>query len=131
MYNCNKFKQFMHDRNLGKKDFAEQLSVNPARIDELCRGKEIKPLLDRICNLFKVDMSIFYGDYVEPDFMKEIRAKIKIAENRGDNYNEIAKMAGVNHNVIRDIVNHPGFSCSDNIAKKILFANFNIDAEII
>lgn len=125
MYNGEKLKQFMEQKNYGKKDFAETLAVNPARIDELCRGKEILPLLDKICNLFNVPMGIFYGDYIEPEYMKQVRTKINEGDSRGLTYAEIAKFANVNKNVIRDIINHQTFSCSDNIANKIINANFN------
>lgn len=120
MYNCEKFKKFMHDKNLGKKDLAEELSVNPARIDELCRGKELLPLLDRIYHKYNVSKRDFYGDYIEPEYMKQVRMKIAKADSRGATYAEMAEVAGVNKNVIRDIVNHTTFSCSDNIANKII-----------
>lgn len=125
MYNCEKLKQFMNEKNYGKKDFAEILSVNPARIDELCRGKEILPLLDKICNLFNVPLHSFYGDYIEPEYMKQVRDKIRSGDTQGLSYAEIAKLANVNRNVIRDIVNHQTFSCSDNIANKIIHADFS------
>lgn len=125
MYNGEKLRQFMEQKNYGKKDFAEALSVNPARIDELCRGKEILPLLDKICNLFDVQMEIFYGDYIEPEYMKQVRMKIYEGDSMGLSYAEIAKFASVNKNVIRDIINHQTFSCSDNIANKIVNADFN------
>ena len=123
MYNGEKLIKFMHDRNFGKKDLAEELSVNSARIDELCRGKEIKTLIDRISNKYGVPTSSFYGDYIEPQFMKDVRDKIKDADSKGFSYNEFAQLANVNKNVIRDIVNHPSFICSDNIASKILNVN--------
>lgn len=113
----------MHDRNLGKKDLAEELSVNPARIDELCRGKELLPLLNRICSKYNISINSFYGEYTEPDYMKRVRDVLRTADGRGASYAEIAKVAGVNKNVIRDIINHPTFSCSDNIANKITSAN--------
>lgn len=123
MYNCNKFKKFMDEKNLGKKDFAEQLSVNPARIDELSRGKEIKPLLDRISNLFNIDIETFYGGYEEPEYMIEVRKKINEGLSMGLTFAEIAALCTVNRNVVRDIMNHSTFSCSNNIANKIIHAN--------
>ena len=113
----------MHDKNLGKKDLAEELAVNPARIDELCRGKELFPLLDRIYHKYNISSTDFYGGYVEPDYMKQVRVKLTKADNRGATYAEIAVVAGVNKNVIRDIINHTTFSCSDNIANKIISSN--------
>lgn len=125
MYNCEKLNKFMHDKNIGKKELAEELSVNSARISELCRGKEIIPLLDRICNKYNVHMNDFYGDYIEPIYMAEVRRKINHADNKGANCKEIGVIAGVNYNVIRDIQNHPTFSCSENIANKIIHSDLD------
>lgn len=120
MYNYEKFVRFMHNKNLGKKDLAEQLSVNIARIDELARGKEIMPLLDRICNLYGVDINSFYGDYVEPENMKIVRKKLHSARGRGMTLAEISTITQVNKTVIGLIVNHDTYCCSDTMADKIL-----------
>ena len=125
MYNYEKFTKFMHDKNLGKKDLAEQLSVNIARIDELARGKEIMPLLDRICNLYNVSMESFYGDYVEPEQMTIIRNKLCSARGRGMTLAEISAATHVNKTVIGLIVNHNTYCCSDTMAYKILNTNFD------
>lgn len=125
MYNYEKFMKFMQDNNLGKKDLADELSVNIARIDELARGKEILPLLDRICNLYNVDINSFYGDYVEPEYMKTIRDKLYTARGRGMTLAEISHVTEVNKTVIGHIINHKTFCCSDTMAHKILNADFN------
>lgn len=125
MYNYEKFMKFMQDNNLGKKDLAEELSVNIARIDELSRGKEILPLLDRICNLYNIDITSFYGDYVEPEYMKTIRDKLYTARGRGMTLAEISNVTEVNKTVIGHIVNHKTFCCSDTMANKILHADLD------
>lgn len=125
MYNYEKFVKFMHDKNLGKKDLAEQLSVNIARIDELARGKEIMPLLDRICNLYNVDINSFYGDYIEPENMTIIRNKLHTARGRGMTLAEISTATHVNKTVIGLIVNHSTYCCSETMADKILNTNFS------
>lgn len=125
MYNYEKFVKFMHDKNLGKKDLAEQLCVNIARIDELARGKEILPLLDRICNIYNVDINSFYGDFIEPDEMKTARRKLHVARGRGMTLMEIANVTTVNKTVIGLIVNNDTYCCSETMLNKILVSNID------